>query len=129
MILYNRRCGGTGRHKGLKIPRPKKRTGSIPVTGTKEPQPHLGLRFFAYCRSGSNPFDADVRWTSAHFRLDGNDTLISSIPVTGTKKSRPLLGSGFLGADDRTRTCTLTRWNLNPMSLPIPPHPRILLCL
>ena len=27
------------------------------------------------------------------------------------------------GADDRTRTCTLARWNLNPMSLPIPPHP------
>ena len=31
-----RRCGGTGRHKGLKIPRRKKRTGSIPVTGTKQ---------------------------------------------------------------------------------------------
>ena len=29
------RCGGIGRHKGLKIPRPKKRTGSSPVTGTK----------------------------------------------------------------------------------------------
>ena len=32
----------------------------------------------------------------------------------------------FIGADDRTRTCTLARWNLNPMSLPIPPHPQIL---
>ena len=31
----------------------------------------------------------------------------------------------FSGADDRTRTCTLARWNLNPMSLPIPPHPHI----
>ena len=31
----------------------------------------------------------------------------------------------LVGADDRTRTCTLARWNLNPMSLPIPPHPRI----
>ena len=31
----------------------------------------------------------------------------------------------IIGADDRTRTCTLARWNLNPMSLPIPPHPRI----
>ena len=29
------------------------------------------------------------------------------------------------GADDRTRTCTLARWNLNPMSLPSPPHPRM----
>ena len=28
------RCGGIGRHKGLKIPRPKKRTGSTPVSGT-----------------------------------------------------------------------------------------------
>ena len=35
----------------------------------------------------------------------------------------------FIGADDRTRTCTLARWNLNPMSLPIPPHPRIPLFL
>ena len=31
-----------------------------------------------------------------------------------------------IGADDRTRTCTLAHWNLNPMSLPIPPHPHIL---
>ncbi len=30
-----RRCGGIGRHKGLKIPRSKIRTGSIPVSGTK----------------------------------------------------------------------------------------------
>ena len=36
-------------------------------------------------------------------------------------------GVPFSGADDRTRTCTLSRWNLNPMSLPIPPHPHILL--
>ena len=28
------RCGGIGRHKGLKIPRSKIRTGSIPVSGT-----------------------------------------------------------------------------------------------
>ena len=31
-----RRCGGIGRHKGLKIPRSKIRTGSSPVTGTKK---------------------------------------------------------------------------------------------
>ena len=35
--IATRRCGGTGRHKGLKIPRRKKRTGSIPVTGTISP--------------------------------------------------------------------------------------------
>ena len=35
------------------------------------------------------------------------------------------ISPGDCGADDRTRTCTLARWNLNPMSLPIPPHPHI----
>ena len=35
------RCGGIGRHKGLKIPRSKIRTGSSPVTGTnKSTYPH-----------------------------------------------------------------------------------------
>ena len=28
------RCGGIGRHKGLKIPRWRQRTGSTPVSGT-----------------------------------------------------------------------------------------------
>ena len=37
------RCGGIGRHKGLKIPRPKKRTGSTPVSGTKKGTP-VGYR-------------------------------------------------------------------------------------
>ena len=36
------RCGGTGRHKGLKIPRRKKRTGSIPVSGTISSTPSSG---------------------------------------------------------------------------------------
>ena len=31
-----RRHGGIGRHKGLKIPRSKIRTGSIPVAGTNK---------------------------------------------------------------------------------------------
>ena len=35
------------------------------------------------------------------------------------------MASFLFGADDRTRTCTLARWNLNPMSLPIPPHPQV----
>ncbi len=30
------RCGGIGRHKGLKIPRPNRRTGSTPVSGTRK---------------------------------------------------------------------------------------------
>ena len=40
-------------------------------------------------------------------------------------KKRVALLPSFFGAGDRTRTCTLARWNLNPMSLPIPPHPHI----
>ena len=39
------RCGGIGRHKGLKIPRSKIRTGSIPVSGTKNRAPHWGALF------------------------------------------------------------------------------------
>ena len=35
MQLSPRRHGEIGRHKGLKIPRRKKRTGSSPVAGTK----------------------------------------------------------------------------------------------
>ena len=46
-------------------------------------------------------------------------------PPHKQKKDTPLECLSFVGADDRTRTCTLARWNLNPMSLPIPPHPRI----
>ncbi len=37
-LLYNYkkcRCGGIGRHKGLKIPRSNIRTGSSPVSGTR----------------------------------------------------------------------------------------------
>ena len=45
------RCGGIGRHKGLKIPRRKKRTGSTPVSGTKNPNAPLGvLGFFVMLR-------------------------------------------------------------------------------
>ena len=41
------------------------------------------------------------------------------------RKGRPS-GLPFLGAGNRTRTCTLSQWNLNPPSLPIPPCPHIL---
>ena len=34
IIFIKRRCGGIGRHKGLKIPRVNPRTGSSPVSGT-----------------------------------------------------------------------------------------------
>ena len=29
----------------------------------------------------------------------------------------------YFAADNRTRTCTVARWNLNPVRLPIPPYP------
>ena len=41
------RCGGIGRHKGLKIPRGQLRTGSSPVTGTK-PMKVPNCRDFLY---------------------------------------------------------------------------------
>ena len=50
----------------------------------------------------------------------------SSPSVIHTKIKSTPKGAFYFGADDRTRTCTLARWNLNPMSLPIPPHPHIL---
>ena len=37
-----------------------------------------------------------------------------------------IIASSFYGAGNRTRTCTLSQWNLNPPSLPIPPCPRII---
>ena len=42
-----------------------------------------------------------------------------------TNKKAPLLGCFLAGAGNRTRTCTLSQWNLNPPSLPIPPCPRV----
>ena len=41
MIRTMRRCGGIGRHKGLKIPRWKHRTGSTPVSGTRKEPPFV----------------------------------------------------------------------------------------
>ena len=45
--------------------------------------------------------------------------------LTEIQKERRKASLFVFGADDRTRTCTLARWNLNPMSLPIPPHPHV----
>ncbi len=36
ILIYTRRCGGIGRHQGLKIPCCNRRTGSSPVSGTKK---------------------------------------------------------------------------------------------
>lgn len=45
MMGHLRRHGEIGRHKGLKIPRRKKRTGSSPVAGTNEKAPQPGCFF------------------------------------------------------------------------------------
>ena len=36
---------------------------------------------------------------------------------------RKRFGFILFGADNRSRTCTLAHWNLNPACLPIPPYP------
>ena len=56
VIFYSipRRCGGTGRRKGLKIPRPRGHTGSSPVTGTTSEQAlYRLLRLFSKVRARS----------------------------------------------------------------------------
>ncbi len=71
MSKHFSRCGGTGRHKGLKIPRGRLRTGSNPVIGTSW---RLALRpqkirrvflvcFFTprYCRAAKVPKTRTVR--------------------------------------------------------------------
>ena len=42
-----------------------------------------------------------------------------------TKKHGTQKGAVLFGAGNRTRTCTLSQWNLNPPSLPIPPCPHV----
>ena len=49
------RCGGTGRHKGLKIPRRKTRTGSIPVSGTNKKADPKGSAFLFSEGGGIEP--------------------------------------------------------------------------
>ena len=61
-----------------------------------------------------------------------NKGYLTSFKKTTNPNVSPIgkrFGFECFGADDRTRTCTLARWNLNPMSLPIPPHPRIQLTI
>ena len=45
------RCGGIGRHKGLKIPRSKIRTGSSPVSGTNKKTECIHIRSFCLWQS------------------------------------------------------------------------------
>ena len=111
------RCGGIGRHKGLKIPRPKKRTGSTPVSGTKKGTP-VGYRGI----SGA-PFLFDwrnMRWTfgntgntrprmSAPLRQRRLDGLHGRPGSAGARLPPFAAGSGRLGgrragrADPRSR--------------------------
>ena len=49
-----RRHGGIGRHKGLKIPRSKIRTGSIPVAGTKIWDIPNGVSHVFYAATSAN---------------------------------------------------------------------------
>ena len=65
-LCYNklrstRWCGEIGRRKGLKIPRWQHRTGSSPVTSTKNKRQK---RFIAYKASKSKPFEGfhDEKW-------------------------------------------------------------------
>ena len=77
------RCGGIGRHKGLKIPRPKKRTGSTPVSGTKKGTP-VGYRGIS-----GVPFLFDwrnMRWT---FGNTGNTRPRMSCASTPASAGRP----------------------------------------
>lgn len=58
IISVVRRCGGIGRHKGLKIPRGKTRTGSSPVSGTKKSSYIAFLRpkGLFFCDEKGRPF-------------------------------------------------------------------------
>ena len=47
-----RRCGGTGRRKGLKIPRWQQRTGSIPVSGTSKKDILTDVLFAVFVSAG-----------------------------------------------------------------------------
>lgn len=72
--MFNAPVWWNGRHKGLKIPRPKNRTGSIPVGGTRKADTRLGCLLFVIAED-SNPSNGTVRWTVPR-RLDDADTIV-----------------------------------------------------
>ena len=79
MSKHFSRCGGTGRHKGLKIPRGRLRTGSNPVIGTSwrfALRPQKIRRVFLvcfftprYCRAAKVPKTRTVRNKNARRRI------------------------------------------------------------
>ncbi len=62
--------------------------------------------------ASNSPPDCCIEWVRVPF-YDRN--------ITGEAAASPVI----FGAGNRTRTCTLSQWNLNPPSLPIPPCPHI----
>ena len=88
-----RRCGGTGRHKGLKIPRSKIRTGSIPVSGTKKCRQPYGCLHFLLPHRDRTHLNASVRWTLAATSSQTGGYNYFSPPLGGEKcRSIPVSG-------------------------------------
>ena len=54
VIHILRRCGGIGRHKGLKIPRSKIRTGSSPVSGINQGTSFYSCFFYTTKKTAGN---------------------------------------------------------------------------
>ena len=98
-----RRYGGIGRHKGLKIPRGKTRTGSIPVSGTKNRTPLWVSCFWYQGYRNRTVLNATVRWTVAatSSKTGGYNNFrqrrkCKSIPVSGILISRlPIIADIF----------------------------------
>ena len=102
-----RRCGEIGRRKGLKIPRWKHRTGSIPVSGTSKKDAER--RLFCWCRGERIPC-TDLkapalieregrtrRWSSLHTSLPlRGDRLVRFGPLASFLLVRKMAGSAYL---------------------------------
>ena len=112
-ICIPSRHGGIGRHKGLKIPRRKTRTGSIPVAGTTKGTPRWGCPF---CGLGGGIEPIQIRMSGGH-PLPPVQTLVAtiifaaqkckSIPVACTPKGYPVVG---FQQRNRTHSNTDVRW-------------------
>ena len=77
------RCGGTGRHKGLKIPRSKIRTGSIPVTGTNKKEKAFAFSFLFLMGSGIEPIQ--MQMSGGHL-LPPVQTLVATLIFSQREK-------------------------------------------
>ena len=65
-----------------------------------------------------------VTWLSSGYKKD----TVSNAGSFDKNKKRARSAKWLqapLGADNRSRTCTLAHWNLNPACLPIPPYPHV----